>query len=108
MTVFWLTAILVLHSRGVAAGWWEDFSNSLFTDITPVISLFGEAPTKQFLSESTTMLDYFISAMAPLGILTAVVSAIRVRGGSSLRAFIGWAQESLGRHRGRGMLVYES
>jgi hypothetical protein len=42
------------------------------------------------------MLDCFISTMAPLGILTAVVSVIRVRGGSSLRAFIGRAQEGLG------------
>nr|XP_036589824.1 ankyrin repeat domain-containing protein 28 [Colletotrichum truncatum]KAF6801829.1 ankyrin repeat domain-containing protein 28 [Colletotrichum truncatum] len=34
--------------------------------------------------------------MAPLGVITAVVSAIRVRGGSSLRAFIGRAQEGGG------------
>jgi hypothetical protein len=34
--------------------------------------------------------------MAPLGILTAVVSAIRVRGSPSLRAFIGRAQEGPG------------
>lgn len=34
--------------------------------------------------------------MAPLGILTAVVSAVRVRGSPSLRAFIGRAQEGPG------------
>lgn len=34
--------------------------------------------------------------MAPLGILTAVVSAIRVRGSPSLKAFIGRAQEGPG------------
>ncbi|KAJ4297914.1 hypothetical protein N0V90_005813 [Kalmusia sp. IMI 367209] len=34
--------------------------------------------------------------MAPLGILTAVVSAIRIRGNASLKAFIGRAQESAG------------
>jgi hypothetical protein len=40
--------------------------------------------------------DNVIFAMAPLGILTAVVSAIRVRGSPSLRAFIGRAQEGPG------------
>ena len=88
--------VLALTARGVTADWWSDFSNNLFTDLTPLIALFGEQPTKQFLSESLTLLDYFIFAMAPLGILTAVVSAIRVRGGPSVRAFIGRAQEGTG------------
>lgn len=41
-------------------------------------------------------LDDFIFALAPLGILTAVVSAIRVCGNSTLRALIGRAQEDPG------------
>jgi len=52
--------------------------------------------TKQYLSESTTFLDYFIFAMAPIGILTAIISTIRVCGHSSLRAFIGRSQEGDG------------
>ncbi|KAJ8126746.1 hypothetical protein O1611_g6892 [Lasiodiplodia mahajangana] len=75
---------------------WDDFSNNLATDLAPLIALFGEQVTKQFLSESTTILDNFIFAMAPLGIITAVVSVIRVCGGPSLRAFIGRAQEGGG------------
>ncbi|ETS86383.1 hypothetical protein PFICI_00211 [Pestalotiopsis fici W106-1] len=75
---------------------WDDFANNLATDLAPILALFGEQATKQFLSESTTRLDNFIFAMAPLGILTAVVSAIRVCGGPSLRAFIGRAQEGGG------------
>ncbi|TFA99971.1 Receptor-interacting serine/threonine-protein kinase 4 [Trichoderma ghanense] len=78
------------------ASWWDDFTNNLATDLTPLIALFGEQATKQFLSESTTILDNFIFAMAPLGILTGVVSAIRVCGSPSLRAFIGRAQEGGG------------
>ncbi|PTB72231.1 hypothetical protein M440DRAFT_1405612 [Trichoderma longibrachiatum ATCC 18648] len=80
----------------VTASWWDDFTNNLATDLTPLIALFGEQATKQFLSESTTFLDNFIFAMAPLGILTGVVSAIRVCGSPSLRAFIGRAQEGGG------------
>ncbi|KAL6879886.1 hypothetical protein HDV57DRAFT_98712 [Trichoderma longibrachiatum] len=83
-------------ATSVNASWWDDFTNNLATDLTPLIALFGEQATKQFLSESTTVLDNFLFAMAPLGILTGIVSAIRVCGGPSLRAFIGRAQEGGG------------
>ncbi|KAK6353776.1 hypothetical protein TWF730_008203 [Orbilia blumenaviensis] len=79
-----------------AAFEWDEFANNLATDLAPLITLFGEQVTKQFLSESLSTWDSVIFAMAPLGILTAVVSAIRVCGNSSLRAFIGRAQESPG------------
>ncbi|KAK3300168.1 uncharacterized protein B0H64DRAFT_437346 [Chaetomium fimeti] len=74
----------------------SDFSNDLATDIGPLIVLFGESMTKQYLSESTSFLDYFIFAMAPIGIITAIVSTIRVCGHPSLRAFIGRSQEGDG------------
>ncbi|KAF2855895.1 hypothetical protein T440DRAFT_414789, partial [Plenodomus tracheiphilus IPT5] len=81
---------------GVDADSLSDFSNNLATDIGPLLVLFGESMTRQYLSESTSFLDYFIFAMAPIGILTAIVSAIRVCGHSSLRAFIGRSQEGDG------------
>jgi len=81
---------------GVNADELSDFSNNLATDLGPLLILFGEAITRQYLSESTTFLDYFIFAMAPIGILTAIISAIRVCGHSSLRAFIGRSQEGDG------------
>lgn len=58
-----------------------------------MITLFGERLTKQFLSESVDIIDNVIFALSPLGVLTTVVSVIRVCGGSSLRAFVGRAQE---------------
>ncbi|KAF2184638.1 hypothetical protein K469DRAFT_578879 [Zopfia rhizophila CBS 207.26] len=86
----YLSAIIVLDFPAVVTtGWWDDFSNNLATDLAPFISLLGEQPTKQFLSESITHWDEFIFAMAPLRILTVIVYVIRVRGGASLRAFIG-------------------
>jgi hypothetical protein len=93
-----LLFLLCCLGRPTAAAddWWDDFAGNLATDLAPFISLFGEAPTKQFMSESLTVLDYIVFAMAPLGILTAVVSAIRVCGNSSLRAFIGRSQEGMG------------
>lgn len=84
-----LCAFLLLST--VKADGWDDFTNNLATDLTPLLALFGEVVTMQYLSESLTLLDNFIFAMAPLGIITAVISAVRVCGGSSLRAFIGRA-----------------
>ncbi|KAF3066896.1 putative ankyrin repeat protein [Trichoderma lentiforme] len=86
----------LLTLPGVHADGWDDFSNNLATDLAPFLSLFGEQITKQYLSESIATIDYFILAMAPMGILTAIVSAIRVCGSPSLRAFIGRAQEGGG------------
>ncbi|KAF3080174.1 hypothetical protein TWF706_002821 [Orbilia oligospora] len=79
-----------------AAFEWNNFTNNLATGLAPLITLFGEQVTKQFLSESLSTWDSIIFAMAPLGILTAIVSVIRICGNASLRAFIGRAQESPG------------
>ncbi|KAL1610698.1 hypothetical protein SLS60_002368 [Paraconiothyrium brasiliense] len=73
-----------------------DFTNDLSSDIAPLIALFGERMTVQYLSESTSYLDYFIFAMAPIGIITAIVSTIRLCGNAALRAFIGRSQEGEG------------
>ena len=72
----------------------DDFSNNLFSDLAPLLALFGERVTLQFLSQSTGWADCIIFAMAPLGIITAVVSAIRVAGPGWLKAIIGRAREN--------------
>ncbi|EGX91233.1 ankyrin repeat domain-containing protein 28 [Cordyceps militaris CM01] len=92
----WILALAVVGPVVVAADELDDFSNNLATDLGPLLVLFGEAMTKQYLSESTSFLDYFIFAMAPIGVLTAMAAAIRVCGYSTLRAFIGRSQEGQG------------
>ena len=72
----------------------DQFSNNLFSDLAPIITLFGEQVSKQFILNSTSFVDNIIFAMAPLGIITAVVSAIRVGGPPWLRGLIGRAHES--------------
>ncbi|RYP43916.1 hypothetical protein DL768_009575 [Monosporascus sp. mg162] len=72
----------------------DDFSNNLFTDLAPLLALFGERVTMQFMSQSMGWADNIILAMAPLGIITAIVGAIRVGGPSWLKAIIGRARES--------------
>lgn len=49
----------------------------------------------QFMSQSMGWAENIILAMAPLGIVTAIVAAIRVGGPSWLRAVIGRARENL-------------
>ncbi|KAK3358060.1 hypothetical protein B0T25DRAFT_517382 [Lasiosphaeria hispida] len=78
----------------VAADTGDDFSNNLFTDLAPLLALFGERVTMQFMSQSMGWADNIILAMAPLGIITAIVGAIRVGGPSWLKAIIGRARES--------------
>ena len=72
----------------------DDFSNNLFSDLAPLLQLFGEQVTKQFMSQSMGWADHIIFAMAPLGILTAIVGAIRVGGPAWLKAIIGRAREN--------------
>jgi hypothetical protein len=48
----------------------------------------------QFMSESLGWADNIIFAMAPLGIITAIVGAIRVGGPAWLKAIIGRAREN--------------
>ncbi|KAI5803510.1 hypothetical protein DFH27DRAFT_481561 [Peziza echinospora] len=72
----------------------DDFSNNLFSDLAPVLSLFGEQVAKQFMSQSMYWEDDIIFAMAPLGVLTAIVGAIRVGGPTWMKALIGRAREN--------------
>ena len=48
------------------------------------------------MSQSTSWVENLIFACAPLGIITAIVAAIRVGGAGSLQAIIGRARESRG------------
>ncbi|KXX81406.1 Ankyrin-1 [Madurella mycetomatis] len=85
---------LFLVNVVLAADGDTEFAFNLFTDIAPILALFGEQFTRQFLSESFTWLDHFIFACVPLGIVTALASAIRVQGPEIARSFIGRAREN--------------
>ncbi|KAL8795906.1 MAG: hypothetical protein Q9195_001650 [Heterodermia aff. obscurata] len=71
---------------------WTDFFNTVGTSIGPIITLFGEQATKQFLSMSMGWADNILLATGPIGIITIVVSAIRIGG-------YRWSQAILGRGR---------
>ncbi|SCO90430.1 uncharacterized protein FRV6_14558 [Fusarium oxysporum] len=71
-----------------------DFLMNVFSDLGPVLALFGEQFARQFLSETFTWYDHVIFACVPLGIMTAIAGAIRVQGHKFLKAFIGRAREN--------------
>ncbi|KAJ3534758.1 hypothetical protein NM208_g7414 [Fusarium decemcellulare] len=86
---------LVACAARVAADSGEEFSNNLFSDLAPLLALFGERVTMQFMSQSMGWADNIILAMAPIGIITVIVGAIRVGGPSWLKALIGRARENI-------------
>lgn len=51
---------------------WDNFANNLGSDLAPLLALFGEQVTTQFLSESLSWMDSLLVAIAPLGIITTM------------------------------------
>ncbi|XEV01183.1 hypothetical protein FSHL1_006470 [Fusarium sambucinum] len=87
--------LLLLLPTSSRADSGDDFSNNLFSDLAPLLALFGERVTMQFLSQSMGWADCIILAVAPIGIITTIVSAIRVSGPPWLKAVIGRSRENL-------------
>lgn len=92
---------LEMDSNGTISGYLapesdsgDAFTFNLLSDLGPLLSLFGEQFAKQFMSESFGWSDHILFAMAPLGIITAMVGAIRVSGPRWLNAVIGRAREN--------------
>ena len=66
-----------------------DFFTSIATAVAPLLLLFGELATKQFLSLSLGWMDDVLLAMGPIGIVTIAVCTIRISGYRWLKAIIG-------------------
>ncbi|XEV01294.1 hypothetical protein FSHL1_006581 [Fusarium sambucinum] len=89
-----LALILLLATEVLADDDDTDFLMNVFSDLGPVLALFGEQFARQFLSETFTWYDHLIFACVPLGIMTAIAGAIRVEGRPVLKAFIGRARQN--------------
>lgn len=92
------TAIPLIATPTVSSGFnGEEFINNLGSDLAPLLTLFGEQVTKQFLSMSLGWADHILLAVGPLGIITIMVSAIRVSNVRTLKAIVGrWVVLILG------------
>jgi hypothetical protein len=62
-----LVAVMAVASIPTAAaladGAGEDFSNNLFSDLAPILALFGEQVSKQFMAGSLGWSDNILFAM---------------------------------------------
>jgi len=84
------TAIPIIATPTVSSDFnGEEFINNLGSDLAPLLTLFGEQVTKQFLSLSLGWADHILLDVGPLGIITTVVSAIRVSNVRVLKAIVG-------------------
>lgn len=52
----------------------DELSNNLFSDLVPLLTLFGEQVTKPFLTLSLGWADNILLAVGPLGVLTTGAS----------------------------------
>lgn len=67
----------------------QNFANNLFTDFAPLLALFGDEVTKQFLGTSMGWGDDILLGLAPIGIMTVIISSIRIGGFPILKTLIG-------------------
>jgi hypothetical protein len=67
----------------------DDFNNNLLSDLAPLLTLFGEQVTKQFLSMSLGWADNILLAAGPLGIITTIVPVTRVANIRWMKALVG-------------------
>ncbi|THC90461.1 hypothetical protein EYZ11_010083 [Aspergillus tanneri] len=89
----------------VWASGWDYFTDNLAIDFSPLITLFGERPTKQFLSESISILDNFIFAEGPGDVEKELLSCV-----SDITAEIfneGGISRVIGRPRILELMVWE-
>jgi len=67
-----------LTKRNISIESAQDDWSSLIAGIAPLVLLVGERITKQHLRESSSRFDYYILAATPLGLVTSVVSLLRL------------------------------
>ena len=72
----------------------NDTFDNFITDFSPILNLFCSWLAHQFLSQALGIADTIISAVAPLGILVRLASAIRTAGSPPWLTLIGSGQES--------------
>ncbi|KAL7794356.1 ankyrin repeat-containing domain protein [Trichoderma ceciliae] len=93
--LFFPTFLMLWLAGRASADGGDDFANNLASDLGPILALFGERVVMQFMSQAMGIADCILLAVAPIGAITTVVSAIRVAGPAWLKSFIGRARENL-------------
>ena len=67
----------------------DNFANNAFTNFAPLLTLFGDEVTKQYLATSMGIADNILLGIAPVGLMTIIVSSIRVGGNRFMKSIVG-------------------
>jgi len=72
----------------------QEFAANFFTDLAPLLILFGDQVVRQYMAQSQDWADHIIFAMGPLGVATALTGAVRICGQKFLRGVVGRGRET--------------
>ena len=79
---------IILQEINQIPGLGQEFAANFFTDLAPLLILFGDQVVRQYMAQSQDWADHIIFAMGPLGIATALTGAVRMCGHKFLRELI--------------------
>ncbi|KAL2797285.1 hypothetical protein BJX66DRAFT_298056 [Aspergillus keveii] len=71
----------------------DSTAKNFISGVTVLISLFGRDATNRFLSQSVSIFDWLIFALAPLGVPTAIIAVIRTSQMQFLKRMVGLAED---------------
>ncbi|KAL2859420.1 hypothetical protein BJX68DRAFT_252352 [Aspergillus pseudodeflectus] len=73
----------------------DSTTKNFISGVTVLISLFGRDATNRFLSQSVSIFDWLIFALAPLGVPTAIIAVIRTSQMQFLKRMVGLAEDKV-------------
>jgi len=72
----------------------QEFAANFFTDLAPLLILFGDQVVRQYMAQSQDWADHILFALGPLGIAAALTGAVRMCGEKYLRGVVGRGRET--------------
>jgi hypothetical protein len=94
--MMWITIIIIaLYVASASAINTNTFANNAVSNLGPLITLFRNNITVQFLKSFFTVFNSILFTIAPIGIIAAITSAICVGSIKLLKTLISQSQESL-------------
>ena len=85
---------MILQGINEIQGLGQEFAANFFTDLAPLLILFGDQIVRQYMAQSRDWADHITFAMGPLGIAAALTGAVRMCGHKYLRGVVGRGRET--------------
>ncbi|KAF8458489.1 hypothetical protein BGX38DRAFT_1085185, partial [Terfezia claveryi] len=85
---------MIVQEINQIQGLGQEFAANFFTDLAPLLILFGDQVVRQYMAQSRDWADHIIFAIGPLGVATALTGAVRICGKKFLRGVVGRGRET--------------